>query len=75
MEGLENAFAAMCYHGNGVAMGSYAGTLLADLALGRPPRRPLPDLMRRVPPRFPFSRHRRAVLPLSYRWYRYLDTR
>lgn len=73
LEGLENAFGAMCYHGNGVAMGSYAGTLLADLALGRPTRHPLPDLMRRSPPRFPFGRHRRLILPLTYRWYHFLD--
>ncbi|SNT18894.1 NAD(P)/FAD-dependent oxidoreductase [Tropicimonas sediminicola] len=73
LEGLGNAFGAMCYHGNGVAMGSYAGARLADLALGRPQRQPLPDLMRRPPPRFPFGRHRRAILPLTYRWYRLLD--
>lgn len=30
-------FAGFAYHGNGVAMGSYAGRLLADLALNRPP--------------------------------------
>ncbi|MFD0980195.1 NAD(P)/FAD-dependent oxidoreductase [Tropicimonas aquimaris] len=74
LDGLENAFGAMCYHGNGVAMGSYAGARLADLALGRPQRQPLPDLMRRAPPRFPFGRHRRVILPLTYRWYRLLDT-
>ncbi|PRY26153.1 glycine/D-amino acid oxidase-like deaminating enzyme [Aliiruegeria haliotis] len=68
-----NGFAAMCYHGNGVAMGSYAGGLLADLALGRAPRRPFPALMRAPMGRFPLGRFRRAVLPVVYRWYQWAD--
>lgn len=67
------AFAAMCYHGNGVAMGSYAGGLLADLALGRESRRLHPAIMKLPPRRFPFGRFRRAVLPLVYTWYRFQD--
>ena len=35
IEGWKNAWAGLAYHGNGVAMGSYAGALLADLALGK----------------------------------------
>ncbi|SFC46587.1 NAD(P)/FAD-dependent oxidoreductase [Tropicimonas isoalkanivorans] len=75
MGGMENAYAAMCYHGNGVAMGSYAGTILAGLALGQPERRPYPELMRREPRRIPFGQHRRMVLPFVNRWYRLLDSR
>ena len=26
----ENLYASLCYHGNGVAMGSYCGALIAD---------------------------------------------
>ncbi|RYH09321.1 FAD-binding oxidoreductase [Tropicimonas sp. IMCC6043] len=68
LPGVEAAFAGLCYHGNGVAMGSYAGALLARLALGRPPELPYPKLMAKPLARFPFGRHRRtllrAILPL-----------
>ncbi len=73
--GLENAFAAMCYHGNGVAMGTYAGTIMAELALGRAVERPFPEFMRRPLARFPLGRYRRLLLPAAYSWYRFLDSR
>lgn len=63
------AFAGLCYHGNGVAMASYAGGLLADLVLGRPTRRPYPEVMRRPMGRFPLGRLRRAVLAPVYAAY------
>ncbi len=66
---LPNAYAGMCYHGNGVATGSLAGSLLADLALGRQPRAPYPALMRHPLGRYPLGRFRRALLPLAYAWY------
>lgn len=56
------AFTALCYHGNGVAMGTYAGALLADLAQGRPTRHPHPSIMQRPHKRFPLGRLRRATL-------------
>ncbi|EPX83381.1 NAD(P)/FAD-dependent oxidoreductase [Salipiger mucosus] len=59
-------FAGLGYHGNGVAMGSHAGTILADLALGRAPRGPWPEAMRRPPKRFPLGRWRRALLAPAY---------
>ncbi|MFP4327204.1 MAG: NAD(P)/FAD-dependent oxidoreductase [Paracoccaceae bacterium] len=63
---MPGAFAGFGYHGNGVAMGSYAGRLLADLARGRRPDLPWPDAMRRTPGRFPLGRWRRAVLVPAY---------
>ena len=59
-------FAGFAYHGNGVAMGSYAGRLLADLALNRPPEVPYPIMMRQPPPRFPLGRTRRLLMPPLY---------
>lgn len=59
-------FAALGYHGNGVAMGSYAGRLVADLALGRTPDGPYPAAMRDIPRRFPLGRYRRALLWPAY---------
>ncbi len=35
---MENAYTAMAYHGNGVAMASYSGKLLAGLITGHGPR-------------------------------------
>lgn len=60
--GMEGAFASLCYHGNGVAMGSYAGALLADLAQGKTPSRLHPKIMQRPHKRFPLGRLRRATL-------------
>lgn len=59
---LPGAFAGLSYHGNGVAMGSYAGALLADLALDRPTRVPYPEVLRTAPRRWPLDRWRRAML-------------
>ena len=60
--GMAGAFTSLCYHGNGVAMGSYAGALLADLVLERPGTRLHPQIMQRPHKRFPLGRLRRATL-------------
>lgn len=59
-------FAGLCYHGNGVAMGSYAGALLADLVQDKLPERPYPAIMKRPLARFGLGRARRAIMPLAY---------
>ena len=59
-------FAGLGFHGNGVAMGSHAGMLLADLARGAPTRAPLPAAMSLVPGRFPLGWHRRKLLIAPY---------
>lgn len=59
-------FAGMAYHGNGVAMGSYSGRLLAELALGKVPDQPYPTLMTQPMARFPFGRCRRIIMPGVY---------
>jgi len=58
--GMDGAFAALAYHGNGVAMGSLAGRMAADLALGRDAGVPAPIAAPLA--RFPLGRHR-AWLP------------
>ena len=63
---LAGAFAGFAFHGNGVAMGSYTGALLADLVQDKPTRLPYPDVMRANAPRFPLGRFRRALLPAGY---------
>lgn len=59
-------FAGLCYHGNGVAMASYSGALLADLVQGHRPERPYPSPMRAPLARFELGRFRRAVMPFAY---------
>lgn len=60
-----SVWAAMCYHGNGVAMGSFAGTRIAELVLGRDGH-DCPDILRHPLQRFPFGAARRAVMPPLY---------
>ncbi len=62
--GQPGLFAGFAYHGNGVAMGTYSGRALADLALGR--QAGLPEVMTLPPLRFPLGRWRRAIMPPAY---------
>ena len=73
LPGMENAFAALAYHGNGVTMAPYCGTLVADMAMGES-RLPHADLMKAPMARFEFGRWRRASLPLAFSWYRLKDS-
>lgn len=59
-------FAAFGYHGNGVAMGSYCGHLLAEIVLGVRSNLPAPDFMKTPPSRFPLGRFRRLLMPPVY---------
>lgn len=63
--GTRNVLAGFAYHGNGVAMGTYAGQLLADLALEQKPAL-YPKVMREPARRFPLGRLRRALMPPLY---------
>ncbi len=60
--GMPGMFAGLAYHGNGVAMGSHVGRLLADLARGRRPEHPVPAPMGDAMRRFPLGRARRALM-------------
>lgn len=53
----------MCYHGNGVAMGSYCGALLAKHCLGTPDG---PEVLNKPLRRFPLGRARRLLMPPAY---------
>jgi glycine/D-amino acid oxidase-like deaminating enzyme len=68
---MDNTWAALCYHGNGVAMGSYAGRLLAARITGTGP--PTPGLMSAPLRRFELGSWRRLILPLVYGWYEIQD--
>lgn len=62
---MPGIYAGLCYHGNGVAMGSYAGRLLSYLVQGRTPDMPYSAVMQKMP-RFPFGRARRVLMPPAY---------
>ncbi|MDU9004222.1 NAD(P)/FAD-dependent oxidoreductase [Sedimentitalea todarodis] len=66
-------YAGFAYHGNGVAMGSYSGRLLADLALSRKPDLPYSRAMTMSPPRFPPGVLRRLLIPAAYFYYALRD--
>ncbi|MEW2911926.1 FAD-dependent oxidoreductase [Leisingera sp. JC11] len=58
-------YAGLCYHGNGVAMGSFAGRILSDLVQGRKPELPYSPVVQKMP-RFPFGSARRVLMPPAY---------
>ncbi|WP_171179283.1 FAD-binding oxidoreductase [Ruegeria sp. HKCCD8929] len=62
--GRPGLFAGLAYHGNGVAMGTYCGRALAQLALGGPTA--LPSVLSQPPKRFPLGRFRRVLMPPIY---------
>ena len=66
-------FASLCYHGNGVAMGTYCGALAANAILGNPDGRPYPNAMKTPLSRFELGGFRRALLPLAYLGYALAD--
>ena len=71
--GMAGAWTALAYHGNGVAMGSYAGALAADLIRGRTPERPFPDAMKAPLSRFPLAPLRRALFAAASAGFGVLD--
>lgn len=60
----QHAWAGFGYHGNGVAMGSWAGARLAELALGRAAE--MPDFLSEPPGRYALGRQRRLALHALY---------
>lgn len=60
------AWTGLAYHGNGVAMGSYAGKLLAELAAGDRAAGDLPAIMRGPLRRFALPRLRMGYIKGAY---------
>ncbi|MFD1912351.1 NAD(P)/FAD-dependent oxidoreductase [Halodurantibacterium flavum] len=67
--GMEGVFAALGWHGNGVAAASLTGHRIAsEIAQGGAGKdATLPEVMRRIPPRLPFPAFRRRALGVTYR--------
>lgn len=66
--------AGFAFHGNGVAMGTLAGRVLAELALGRTPAT-YPEFVHSPAGRFPLGRLRRAIMPPLYAAFQLNDMR
>ncbi|MEM7717812.1 MAG: FAD-dependent oxidoreductase [Pseudomonadota bacterium] len=62
---VPSVLAGFAYHGNGVAMGTFAGACLSTLAQGQQPDA-LPEAMQVPPARFPLGRFRRLLMPPIY---------
>lgn len=72
LEAESGLFAALCYHGNGVAMGSFSGKLAAQLILGERPEN-YPKAMQGPLTSFPLGPARRLLLPPAYAAFGLLD--
>ena len=72
LPGRPGLHAALAFHGNGVAMGSFAGHLIAGDLLDTSPDA-APAAMRRPMQRFPFGRFRRILVPPVYLQMRIAD--
>lgn len=66
LPGCANAFAAFGWHGNGVALASYSGKLLADVMAKTAPADSICAPMRTVPRKIPLDRYRRSLLRPAY---------
>lgn len=63
---MPGVFASLGYHGNGVAMSSHMGRVLASMIQGKTPDVPFPIALGTPPKRFPLGRHRRLLLAPAY---------
>lgn len=72
--GSSGVLAGFAYHGNGVAMGTLAGQMLADLALGQTPLS-YPKVIQTPAQRFPLGIYRRAIMPPMYAAFQLGDLR
>lgn len=72
--GEDGLFYAFAYHGNGVAMASWLGSRVGQIAAGKLKlNEALPTLLQRPLPAFPFPFLRKAYLRAAYGWYRLAD--
>ena len=72
LPGEPRILSGFAFHGNGVAMGTYAGACLAALAQDETPRL-WPEAIRAAPRRIPLGRWRRALMPPIYAAYALAD--
>ncbi|NVK35818.1 MAG: FAD-binding oxidoreductase [Rhodobacteraceae bacterium] len=66
---MKGVYAAMAYHGSGVAMGSLSGEKVAELMLGKTRAENLPAVMNKPFRKFPLPWLRQLYLQGAYWWY------
>jgi len=71
--GQRGLFASLCYHGNGVAMASYAGALIARAIQDKTVDCPYPKVMQRPLAKFELGRLRRVLMPAAYLGFAWAD--
>ncbi|AQQ03116.1 FAD-dependent oxidoreductase [Roseibium algicola] len=71
--GLGGVYAAMGWHGSGIAMASISGEKVAGLILGKLQPEDLPVALRRPFARFPLPSLRKLYLQGAYWWYGWQD--
>ena len=64
--GYAGSYTGFGYHGNGIAVASYAGALLSDMVLDQIGTRAYPKAFQRIPTQFPLGRFRRYMLAPIY---------
>jgi glycine/D-amino acid oxidase-like deaminating enzyme len=72
LPGQNRLWAGLCYHGNGVAIGTLSGRMLAELILGQDPAH-YPQAMSLPLARFPLGSFRRLLMPPLYAWLKVQD--
>ena len=73
VNGYQRLWASIAYHGNGVAMASYAGDLLARKMTGKATESDIGPVMGLPPKKFPLSGLRRQYRWLAYSAYGFYD--
>lgn len=71
--GLKGVFAAMGWHGSGIAMASISGEKIAGLIMGKLQQSDLPLPLQRPFARFPMPALRKLYLQGAYWWYGWKD--
>lgn len=71
--GMAGVFAAMGWHGSGIAMASLSGEKVAGLITGAVQSQDLPKVIRDPFKRIPFPALRKLYLQAAYWWYAYCD--
>ncbi|AUG53102.1 NAD(P)/FAD-dependent oxidoreductase [Thalassospira marina] len=74
VDGYQRLWASLAYHGNGVALASYAGEMLAGLMTGSLTHADIGPVMTVPPKKFPFPGLRRQYRWLAYAAYGLRDT-
>ncbi len=71
--GDSSVWSALAWQGSGIAAGTAAGKLVAQLVTGNAGAKDIPLVMRGEPPRFPLPRLRTTYLRAAYGIYRFQD--